>query len=353
MSDEIDAPEAAESTGPDSFGAESAEPTVAEKAEATLDSAIEKMLGPDEDDEPAPKQKLSKGAQALLDSDDEEADEEDEPDLDDEEETEASRDEAEEDEETEDDEDEDMALHRAYTTLHDKLKVPASVLKSMPKAKLIAWAERVGAETAEAHESPSKTEQGRETPVVAKEDGKAASAWADHRRGIAEKLGIDEESADAFKGLFDTNAALQARLDAIERRDVQRDGQATIDREMRRLVGQYGRALKGESEMKEAILDKASTIVAGLKARGEKVNVREAFDEAARIKLGDPKRADLAQKRRNGVSTPPERVGTGRTAPLDEDDYWSRGVDLALANKGKDAIAALRPPRDLKPTRRL
>lgn len=350
---------AAEPEAPDSFGAEPAEPTVAEKSEAALDEAIDKALGPDEDEEPAEKS-AKKGAKAEVDEDDDGAAPDEDEELeelpgDDDDLEDAADDGAkasDEEEEEADEDDDDMALHRAYTRLHEK-GIPAKVLKRTPKDELIAWADRVGDEKAKSDEPASKTAQGRETSDGAKETGKPASAWAVMRSVLAEKLGIDEDAADAMKPLHDANEALQARLDALEARTVQRDGQVTIDKEMRRLGAQYGSTLRRDSEKQESILDKASTIVAGLKARGAEINVRKAFDEAARAVMNGAPKPDLSAKKRNGVSAPPERVGNSRTAPLDEESYWSRGVDLAMSGKGVDAIKRLRPPTTMKPTRGL
>jgi len=362
-----DFPGGAEPETPDSFGSEPAEPTVAEKGEAVLDAAVEKMLGPvtKEDDEYVPPKVPGQKSKAKKDPEPDEAEDDDGDDVDeeDEEELEASDSDAEEgeleekDEEDEDGDDEADAedeLDSAYATL---LALPKahrpllSDLKNMPRAKLIAWAGRVDAANAEAKEASSKTEQGRETPNDAKETGKPASTWAAVRAGLAEKLGIDEDAADALKPLHDANEALQARLAALEARTVQRDGQVTIDKEMRRLTAQYGPILRRDSEKQEAILEHASTIAAGLKARGVAVNARKVFDQAARAVMNGGPKADLATKRRNGASTPPETIGNSKAAPLDEESYWTRGVDLALAGKGKDAIARLKPP-PLKPGRR-
>lgn len=350
---------------PDSFGAAEPEPTVAEKGEAALDDAIDKMLGPDEDEAPR-ESKGAKGVKALAgdepeEDDEPEVDEEDESEADDDELEASAEDDDEPDEESDEDEDdEDMALHRAYTKLHDALNVPASVLKSMPKAKLIAWAERVGEEEAEAPSKDSKeTEQGRETREAAKQSGEAkptGTSWPDFRRSLAEKLGIDEDSADAMKPLYDRLEAIEAKQTTAEAQRAEdraaaarRDGQATIDTELRRLGRMYPK-LSRDSEKQDAIVEEASTTVAGLKAQKKPIDVRAVFNKAARAVMGDPKRSDLAAKRRNGVSTPPETLGLGRTTPLDEAAYWDRGVSLAIAGKGKDAIARLKPP-PMKPGR--
>jgi hypothetical protein len=334
---------------PDSFGAEPAEPTVAEQADVTLEEAIDKALGPVDDDE-TPAKAAKDDAE---DADEPEPDEEDEleelPDEDDDLEASADEDEG-EDEEADEDEDDDMALHRAYTRLHE-YGIPAKVLKRTPKDELIAWANRVVDAKAGAKDEPSKTEKKRETPDGAKEaDAEpVASTWATIRSGLAEKLGIDEDSADALKPLHDTNEALQARLAALEQRlaqsdtaNARREGQATIDKELRRLGTQFP-DLRRNSEKQEAIVEEASTIIAGLKARKAEINVRAVFDKAARIVVGG-KRADLSEKRRNGASSPPELNGLGRSAPLDEESFWNRATDLAVAGKGHQAISRLKPP---------
>lgn len=256
------------------------------------------------------------------------------------------------DDDTEDDE--DMALHRAYTVLHDA-NVPASVLKNTPKKKLIAWAAEVVERAKGATDGASKSQRASDTSTDAKGTGEpaqasTAAAWADRRRVIAEKLGIDEEAADAFQPLHDENEAMRAEVKALRSELEQtnaatreRAGQATINAEMKRLQ-EHGYTQLGRSEKaREKLKDAAITIVEGLKARGLPIDATKVFNRAAREAFGDPKRDDLAQLRRNGTSTPSRLGGGLGGAAPSEESYWTKAIDLAVDGKSEQ-IKRLRPP---------
>ncbi len=257
----------------------------------------------------------------------------------------------------EDEEDEDMALHRAYTTLHDK-GIPSKVLKRTPKAELIAWARSVdesgkgadGASTAE-HDEASK---GDAKGAAGEAAQPTPRAWADTRKGLADKLGIDEESAEALKPFHDSHEALSAEVkelrSLVETTTAalrEREGQATIDKNVRRLQARYP-ALKDPAGI-EKLVDEAADLLAGAKSRGKKIDETKLFDKAATLAFGAAKRSDMAQLRRNGVSTPPRTAG-GFSAPNDEGDYWSKAMSYVEAGRPELASRLKFPQR--KPDRK-
>lgn len=316
----------------------------------------EKKKGPDEE---------RRGKRSKAES----GDDEDEPDLEKEEEAELEGDEASEgddeqasdekdEEESEDEEDEEMALHRAYTTLHDA-GFPTSALKKASKAQLIAWAANVEAKKTEGKDSPeSDTDRGRDSEA-GKPEGKgaaqptAAISWATVRAEIAEKMGVDEEAADALKPIFDRGEATEQRLASIEasmkadrEASAQREGRNTINTEIRRLAGAYPE-LKGNTKKREAVTDAALTLVSGLRARGKDVDAEAVFNQAAGAVLGPPKRSDLARLRRNGFATAPAGHREGLGAQRTELEFWDKAITYAEQGR-PDLIRRLTPPPETK-----
>lgn len=348
-----------------------AAPTSAKEIEATrhdaISNAIDKLLPADDENDEADLHVAAGKTRAEKESapadDEEEGEDADEleqlPGEDDDIEDEAddgakASDDEESEEEPDEEDDEDMALHRAYTVLHDA-NVPASVLKNTPKKKLIAWAAEVVERAKGAADGASKSQQGSDTSTDAKGAGEpaqaqTAAAWAARRSVIAEKLGIDEEAADAFKPMHDENEAMRAEVKALRSELEQtnaatreRAGQETINAEMKRLQ-EHGYAQLGRSEKaREKLKDEAITIVEGLKARGLPIDPANVFDRAARAAFGAPKREDLAQLRRNGTSTPSRLGGGLGGAAPSEDAYWTKAIDLAEQGK-PELIKRLRPP---------
>ena len=353
-----------------------AEPSMHDKISAAIDELMPKEEDADEEKDlhVADVAAAATGKKKKADTEDD-----DEPDLDDEEDSELDEETDEDDEpaasaddeesgedegEDADDEedDEDIALHRAYTILHDA-QVPASVLKHTPKKKLIAWAAEV-AERAKGAASASTNGQGSDTSADAKGAGKPAqadpaAAWAARRSVIAEKLGIDEEAADAFKPLHDENEAMRAEVKALRSELEQtnaatraRAGQATIDAQMKRLQDAGYPILAKSSKAREKVKDEAITIVEGLKARGMALDADKIFDKAVKV-LGAPKRRDLAQLRRNGTNTVSDLGGGLTEESSSEDAYWMKAVDHAV-NGRTELIKRMRPPPSLsrEPIRR-
>lgn len=342
-----------ETAPPTPVDAANAEQRAASRAgiDAVLDLALGGLADPDDAHEERPAGKQGKRREEpepeqddLEEGDDEgdeneingrdvedDDDDEDAPDL--------------EDEDEDDDVDEDMRLHRAYTVLADR-GIPARVLKRTPRSELIAWAERVGREDgAAAAGSPAKNGHGREAPDGAKAEREAPVAapsgpdWATMRAGIAEKLGVSEESVDGFKHLHDTNESLRAELRdlrdtlAKDREESRaREGRATIERELRRLNRHYP-GVKDDSDKSERLTEMAADLINGANRRGEPLSAQDAFNRAARALLGKARRGDLAQHRRRGVSSPPEGRGGPGFVSGDEEARWTRSVDLAFAGK--------------------
>lgn len=334
--------------------------------DAALTEAFDKAGIPDDDAPPT-----SAKSQADQDEDDDAAD----PELDEEDGEEASGGEADEpdedesvdggedgeEEDDEDDIDEDMALHRAYTTLHDQ-GIPARVLKRTPRHELISWAQSVEAGTSakaassSADGDPDST--GDVTKAASDSSPGASKSWADIRKGIADSMGLDESAVEALRPLYDENATLRAEMaEAKSRTDEalaqarEREGRATIDSQVRRLRKNYPELRDDEGVQK--LVEEASTIVAGLRARGKDADAKTIFDKAALLTWGAPKRGDLAQLRRNGASPPPDAFGASRGSPLGDDEYWERAVGHAV-NGRSDLIKRLKPPppRDSSRARR-
>ncbi len=325
--------------------------------EAELESAIEKMeakLGTPEDDDAPRRAKPKNGKAALEDADDDDAelDEDADEDLeaaDDDEEDEdeptaaSGADDGDEDgdEAETDKDDEDMALHRAYTKLHDA-GVPSAVLKRTPRKELIAWANRVEEGKAAPGAGPSSTDGGREPQQdSAKAAGtlptgdKPATDWAAVRSGIAKDIGIDEEYGKAFSPLTDALENLERRLDAsLEQnqrfRDelLARDGRATIDSNLKRLERNGYQGLRADEAKKEKLIEHAAAL---LKA-GVAKTADDAFSKAARAELGKPRKA-TAFARRNGMSDPPTRRGGPMREVANEDDYFSAALDIAYSDR--------------------
>lgn len=333
-----DAPEEVEAEEPEGEETSEADPDAIlnEKGEAAFEEAFAEVDQDTDDEGGAPGESV-KQARAH-------EDEEDEPE------------ESEEGEEPEDaEDDEDMALHRAYTTLHDS-GVPAKVLKRTPRAELIAWAGSVGSEKAgERDESASAGDKtASEVAAGAKEGGtpaqEKAADWAAMRKSLAEGLGIDEESADALKPLHDTIESLRAEVrelrastDGATAEARAREGRATIDLHVQRLSSSGYSQLARDPKAREKLVAEASVLL-----KGGMKDATRIFDKAAMLAFGAPKRGDLAQKRRNGVSHPPTIRGEHAGMEVgDENDYFARALDFIDAGR-KDLAASLKLPKPKK-----
>lgn len=321
---EAEAPEAEE---PETGGEEQGGGvTLEEHADSAIDAALAEhdpfpSTAEDEEedeDEGEEEEAASGSAEGADDADEDDADESEEPEEDD---LDTERDL------------EDLAIHKAYTTLHAQ-GVPAKVLKHTPKATLIAWAKRVEAQTsagtAEKQALGDDEREGAKTGRAAKAG--TAPDWAATRQGIADKLGIDEDAADAFKGLHDSLTAAQAELAEMR-------GQMVIDTNVRRLERKYPQ-LAEKPELVEKLTAKAHKLAAS----GGYESSRELFDDAAKLIKLD---RDLAAKRRNGVSTPARLAGGYGQPAADLDEDFQRRMDLVEAGKFELA-RSLPPPRTQK-----
>ena len=263
--------------------------------------------------------------------------------------------ELEEADEPEAEEDEDMALHRAWTFLHDELNVPASVLKTTPKEKLIAWGAEARARAKAETEAEADDGSSGETKSGATKDTKGGPAqaptsdWSAVSKSIANELGVDDAAADrAFRPVFEALdgkvQALEARLEAAETAARTREGQATIDMQVRRLSAHYPQ-LKGDQAARGKLVQKAVTLFKTGEYEGR--GPRAVFDDAAQLVLGKPKRSDLAQLRRNGVSHVEQSRGQSSLETSSENDYFAKATDYALAGRA-DLIKRLKPPPNLR-----
>lgn len=333
------APEAAEPVAGDT--------NVLALGEDALDKALGEMLGPDED---APRQPKGAKARAAVDEDDDEDEEaSDEPEGDDADEDEddegdlAGSDEDEEGEEAP--EDEEAALEHAYEVLLRRKAAPFSVLKRTPKATLIAWADRVEADEAAASaSSPAPEQEDDEAPVTKAQAGKSpakpgdsATRWAEIRSNAAIALGVDEDAIDgAIKPLHDANESLReelAEMRAERARDrdesLVREARVTIDGELKRLEKLGHQGLRADADKVEKLVEHATALIRGKVVK----TATEAFTAAAKALLGRPKRADLAQLRRNGFSEPPTRRSDRASTATSEDEWWAENLDHAYAGR--------------------
>jgi len=334
--------------------------TVDEKLDSALGAAIEEhdpfTEGDAEGDaEPEgeagePEAEAPEYGEDLQDSAEEEAEEsEEEADEDEEEGEEQASAEAEEPDEPEDEgaarEREEIALHRAYTTLHEQ-GVPFSVLKKTAKATLIAWAERVDA-AGKPKGDPASGEDAEPARGAKGERQEAPSKkallgldWRATSKAMADELGVDEQSAErAFRPAFESlEKAVAERLEALETAQLEQAGRAAISANVQRLEAKYGKALAGNPEKRERLIARAERLA---KAGGYE-SAEQVFDEAAILELGEV-RPDYSQKRRNGVSTPPSRLGGFGEPASDEDEDFQRRMDLVEAGRFEQA-RALPPP---------
>lgn len=247
--------------------------------------------------------------------------------------------------------DEDDALFDAMMALRAQ-GVPASVIKSTPKAKLLAWGAAVAAKGkapgGAGSDSAETDDDGIGTAKTAGGDDPAQGAHADLSRftkPFAEELGVEEEAASkALKPILDHMASLEKRLEGSEGASLAARGQAQIDMQLRRLEGKYPGLTKDATRL-EAVMDEARTLAAGMKASGKEIDARALFDKAALLVNGRPKRSDMKQLRRNGSSTPPttrpDRLTDG---PVDETDYFARVLDEVDAGRLSRA-KRIKPPR--------
>jgi hypothetical protein len=107
--------------------------------------------------------------------------------------------------------------------------------------------------------------------------------------------------------------------------------------------------LRSDSEKSEEVVEAAADMIAGARKRGQSITAHDAFNKAARAVLGRARRSDMAQLRRNGASTPPDRIGSGRNGDVtDEKGYWGRAMDLAYSGR-PDQIARMPYPSPKKP----
>jgi len=339
-------------------------------ADAAFDAAFE-SADLDTDDDGSDNQPVEKPARAKAKPEPKEEADEDEPEVEEEggdEELAASADDDEDDEQEAGDDDgaaeeddadedsEDLAIHRAWTLLHES-GVPAKVIKNTPKAELIAWAERVEsrAEQARADAADAKSQEQTTSKGAKASDDSAASQkpqdWAALRQAISEKLGVDVESADSLKPLFDAHEAtraevkeMRARFESAESAAREREGRALIDTHTRRLSETYPK-LRESSKARERLVAEAKVQIAGMRAGGAKdIDATKVFDKAALLAFGPPKRSDLSKLRRNGAATHPGQKGGGLRAPAQtEDEYYARALDHVDAGR-PDLARNLRPP---------
>jgi len=326
--------------------AEPSETRTREDAAAAADKAFEAAFaehipaaeGDDEDDE--------KPAEADEDGQSEEAE-------DDEEGQESGLEDSAKDEQTDEEEpdkdDEELALHRAWTLLSEA-GIPTSVLKLIkrtPKHELIAWAEREVAKaaasepTGDAGESDDTSDGAKTSAGPAQ--GDADLDWAAVRQGIQDKLGVDEEGADALKPLYD--AALLGREAKRELEQVkqalaeirQAGARSTIDTEMQRLK-QAIPALKTNRKARDEVVEWATALA----KTGKFTTAREVFDAAVKH-VPALQKPDLSAKQRNGVSTPPPTRTNGARQFASVDEYQDETLRLIESGK-RDAAFRLRPP---------
>lgn len=327
----------------------------------SVEAVIERMMPPNDSDEGEKSQGEAEEPRAEKDEDaDEAAADADEPgdeDAEEADEPEPDKAEADEDDEDEDEEqDEESMLEHAYEVLLRAKRAPFSVLKSTPKAKLIAWAKQVEEEQANATRGASRPPDAkRDAPDDSKDadspaEGESDDTWQSKRSALAKKLGLDEETVDAFKPLYDDNRTVKAELAALREEMQARDGRETINREMRRLTESYP-TLKSNEKKAEKVLDEARTLVAGLKARGKRVDPEAVFNKAAQTVLGKAPRSDLAALRRNGFATMPQGTREGLDTTKSTTEYWDKAVTHAMNGRG-DLISRLRPPPQEEPKRR-
>lgn len=338
--------------------APAAEPTAGDTnvlalGEDALDKALGDVLGGEDDDgPPAPRQPKGAKARAKVEDDDDEVEPSEEegdaePDEDDDDETgeDLNDSAADEDEEDEPEGDEEAALEHAYEVLLKRKAAPFSVLKRTPKATLIAWANRVEAEEAEVSasspapkrddgEAPDTKAQGGKSPA---KPGDAETRWAAIRSNAATALGVDEEAVDgAFKPLHDANESLReevAAMRAERARDrdesLAREARVTIDGELKRLEKLGHQGLRADADKVEKLIEHATALIRGKVVK----TAAEAFTAAAKALLPRPKRADLAQHRRNGFSEPPTRRSDRASTATTEDEWFAENLDHAYAGR--------------------
>lgn len=346
----------------------------AQATEDALDKAIESVLddGDDGDEGSGRAPKTPKRvARAVkggtddeegnpdLDGDEDEDDEgelEELPDEDDDLEDEADEgaraedDDEEEPEAEEADEDDDEALSRAWDKLR-AAKVPLSVLKTTAREKLIAWADSMDGDEKGAGASRSGkggSEAGRAGTSSQTEADASSLDWTPLRETLADELGLDPERAErAFSPLVQAiekavAAKFEKRLEkaeALSRSMLEARGREKIDANVRRLSKAYPR-LATNPRLVEQLKAKAVTLAKS----GDYRDADTVFDEAASIVLGPKKReVILAQKRRNGLSASPERLGGRRNGDSQNVDGWFE-EQMGLVEAGKVARALRNPP---------
>lgn len=283
---------------------------------------------------------------AVEDDEDEDAQASD----DDEEETEAEEDSDEDEREGDEDE-----LDEAYATLlalPKHLRPSLSALKSMPRQKLIAWAQRVEEHEAANAQSSSDADRGREATEATKgsndtpEKEPVSNAWAALRAGIANTLGVSEEAADGLKPMHDTIESLRAEVAELRSESRARDGQAKISANLQRLGKDYP-ALLTDKTLRDKLVQKATALA----KTGEYTDAESVFNDAValvpKLKKSKANASELSRKRRNGVSTPPfERGGAyGSPASSEEEDFMKR-MDLVESGQFRRAMGLPPPLRD-------
>lgn len=320
----------------------------------------ERQKSPDEE---LAEQRPTKKAKARPEVEDEDQDEdelEDEEDGDEDDELEGSVERAEDDEnegEEKGAEDDEAALEHAYEVLLRAKRAPFSVLKRTPKATLIAWAESVESEQAEgASASNGHAQRGRETAEAGDQSTDTAAqpktpSWDAERARLAKAMGVDEETAEAFKPYHDRQEALEKRLNDMDRASVEREGRRNISNELRRLATPYPE-LKDNQKKRDKVTEAALTLANGLQSRGKTVDVEKVFDQAARMALGPPKRSDLKHLRRQGFATAPYGNRGGLGVERSEVEFWDKAI--AFSEQGKpDLIKRMRlPGKATKPVER-
>lgn len=355
-------------SAPEEVETETGNSNASVEADAALTAAIndnEALMGDvrDEEDEKEPAKAKADKAKNEDPEDDEEPELEETEASSEEDEPEAEEDEeSDEDEEGDDTEDEDELLD-AMALLRKETGAPTSALKTMPRDKLIAWANRVAAqkEAAKSPEKPATTEtddaDASNRPADSAQGG--PGEWGAYAKAASEALGVDEEAVTAaFKPLHDGLAAvlkenklLRASLKEASDSARARETAATIDTEMRRLERTYPGLGKDEA-LREKVINEATTLALGMKAAGRKGSVSDVFDRAAKLAGAKRQRSDMAQLKRNGTSSAPTSRPGSRSGDYSEDDYFIAALDMADRGQGHRIKELKLPSAGLKPRSR-
>lgn len=351
---------------------EAQEQSSQERIDSALDKAIDEFadkMGWEDAGKSTPEESAAKVAKALEAPDeeeeegepegdeDEDADEAAEPEASGEEEEEADGEQKGAEAEKETEEEDGTDLERALSALR-LAGVPSDVIENTGRAKLIAWglkvAERESKRAADfeaklkAREPAPEVETTKSAPAQA-----AALDLAPAMQTIADELGVEPESATkAFTPIVEAilkqvRGEHEERLSKIEQGVASSQaaaGRQIISSNVERLAAVYP-TLRSDSKLQHKLIEKAHALSRATGPNGEKLygSADEVFDDAAKITLGAPKRGDLAQKRRNGVSTPPGIRGSS-TAPKTWEEAMDRKLELIEAGRTDLAKRVPLPP---------